>query len=90
MARKLRKPPEGVHLPETPDMAAWKKEFEHLKEKDHIEKLASLGLSEEELEEFKEMEHGTPIEDELLVEGPVGEEGAPKKGAKKTSKKAKK
>jgi hypothetical protein len=88
MARNLKKPKEGERLPDSPDMIAWKKEFEEMKEEDHLRKLAELGLSEDELEEFKEMEKGIPIEDELLVEGPVEEDAS--KGTKKAVKKGKK
>lgn len=79
MPRKLNKPPEGARLPETPDMKAWREEFEELREEDHLKKLAELGLDEEELEEFKKMEKGVPLEDELLSEE---SEEAPKKGKK--------
>ena len=75
--RKLNKPPEGAHLPLSADMKAWQEEFDSMKQEDHLKKLAELGLDEEELEEFKEMEQGVPLEEELLQEGPVKD--APKK-----------
>jgi hypothetical protein len=90
MARKLRKPKEGEHLPDTPDMAAWRKEFEQMKEEDHLRALKELGLSDDDLKEFREMEHGVPPEEELMVEGPIEGEEAPKKKGKKPAKKAKK
>ena len=90
MARKLRKPKEGEHLPKSADMEAWKKEFDELKEEDHLKKLSKLGLSDKELEEFKEMEHGVAIEKELMVEGTLEGEEKPKRNVKKASEKAKK
>lgn len=51
---------EGHPLAETADMKAWKKEFEKLSLSDHEEKLRSLGLDDEDLEEFKnEFNNGT-------------------------------
>jgi hypothetical protein len=79
MAKKLNKPPEGASLPESADMRAWREEFEQMGEEEHLKKLAELGLSEDELEEFKEMEKGVPIEDELLSSV---EEDKPKKSKK--------
>jgi len=84
MARKLSKPPEGVKLPESADMVAWREEFEQMSKEEHLAKLRALGLDDEELEEFKEMEEGAPLEDELLVDGPLGKE---EKIKKKTTKK---
>jgi len=81
MARALRKPPEGKKLPDSADMAAWRKEFEEMDLDTHLNKLKSLGLTEDELEEFKEMEEGAPLEEEIMMEGPV------KKETKKKSKK---
>lgn len=50
----LRRKKEGHPLPETAEMKAWKKEFEHMSLSEHEEKLRSLGLDDEDLEEFKE------------------------------------
>ncbi|MFA5357992.1 MAG: hypothetical protein WC308_03650 [archaeon] len=85
MMRKPQKPPEGAKKVETADMVAWRKEFEKMKTEDHLEKLAALGLDDEDLEEFKEMESGVPIEKELISEEPVAEEKAVK-GLKKQKK----
>ncbi len=85
MMRKPQKPPEGAKKPETAGMAAWRKEFERMKPEEHIEKLAALGLDDEDLEEFKAMESGVPVEKELLPEEePKGEN--PKKSLKKPKK----
>jgi len=84
MMRKPVKPPEGARMKETADMVAWRKEFEKMKTSDHIEKLASLGLDDEDLEEFKEMkDNGVPLEKEILGEAEPTEEPAPKKKTKK-------
>jgi hypothetical protein len=81
MMRKPVKPPEGVKLKETPDMIAWRKEFEQMKEADHLAKMKELGLDDEDLEEFKEMRSGKSLEEELIGETPIEEK--PKKKAKK-------
>jgi len=89
MPKKLKKPAEGAQKPMTPDMKAWLEEFKEMKTGDHLAKLKSLGLDEEELEEFKEMEEsGVPLEEEIMHEGPEAEEKTSKK--KTTKKKAKK
>lgn len=44
---------EGHPLKDTADMQAWRKEFDKLSLGDHEEKLRSLGLDEEDIEEFK-------------------------------------
>lgn len=85
MMRKPQKPPEGAKKAETADMAAWRREFEKMKTEDHLEKLASLGLDDEDLEEFKEMESGVPIEKEILSGEELAEEN-PKKAPKKAKK----
>ena len=84
--RKLKKPEDGKKMPESADMVAWKKEFDEMKTDDHLAKLKALGLDDDEIEEFKEMEEGAPIEDELMCDGPLGKEGDPKT-IKKTVKK---
>jgi hypothetical protein len=81
MMRKPVKPPEGAKLKETPDMVAWRKEFEQMKEADHLAKMKELGLDDEDLEEFKEMRSGKSLEEELIGNAPVEEK--PKKKAKK-------
>ena len=64
--RKLSKPPAGAKLKVTADMEEWQKEFSKLKTEDHLEKLASLGLDDEDLEEFKALEKGeVSLEDEF-------------------------
>ena len=84
MMRKPQKPPDGAKMKETADMVAWRKEFEKMKTSDHAEKLAALGLDDEDIEEFKEMEEkGVPLEKEILGETEAAEEPAPKKKAKK-------
>ena len=45
---------EGHALKETEDMRLWKKEFEKISLKEHDEKLKSLGLDDEDIEEFNE------------------------------------
>ena len=72
--RKLKKPAEGAVKPITADMVAWKKEFDEMGTDEHLLKLKALGLDDEELEEFKEMEEGAPLEDEIMSEGPLGKE----------------
>ncbi len=80
--RKPKKPEEGKRLVDTPDMIAWRKEFEEMDLSAHKAKLKSLGLDDEEIAEFEEMEkEGIPLEEEILEEGPV------KKEEKKKSKK---
>lgn len=84
MARKLKKPLEGEKLPETPDFQAWKKEFESMSKDEHKQKLLALGLDDEEIEEWEEMEEeGIPLEEEIIEEGPIKE-----KATAKTVKKA--
>jgi len=83
--RKPQKPPEGAKLKETADMLAWKKEFEKMKTEDHLEKLASLGLDDEDLEEFKALEKG-----EKTLEDELGGEETPEKAAPAPKNKAKK
>ncbi len=81
MMRKPVKPPEGAKLKETADMIAWRKEFENMKESDHLAKMKELGLDEEDLEEFKVLRSGKSLEEELV--GPGAIEEKPKKKAKK-------
>lgn len=45
---------EGRLLPDTPDMKAWRKEFEKMSLSEHDNKLRQLGLGDEEIEEFNE------------------------------------
>ncbi len=89
--RKLKKPAEGVVKPMTADMIAWKKEFDEMDLEAHKARLKSLGLDDEEIAEFEEMEEGAPLEDELLSDGPLGKEEDStqniKKPVKKTAKK---
>jgi hypothetical protein len=88
--RKLKKPAEGMVKPITADMVAWKKEFDEIDIDEHKAKLKALGLDDDELAEFEEMEEGAPVEDEIMCEGPLGkEEEQPKKKTtkKKTTKK---
>jgi len=71
MARQLKKPEEGKRLPDSADMVAWRKEFEEMDINAHKARLKSLGLDDEEIAEFEEMEkEGVPLEEELLHEGP--------------------
>ncbi|MDD3159353.1 MAG: hypothetical protein PHQ98_00075 [Candidatus ainarchaeum sp.] len=65
LKRKPTKPPEGAAMKDTPDMIAWRKEFEEMDLNTHLKKLKELGLDDEDLNEFKEMET-MPIKD---VEG---------------------
>lgn len=50
----LKRKKEGRPLPMTADMKAWEKDFEKMSLDDHADKLRSLGLDDEDLEEFKE------------------------------------
>jgi hypothetical protein len=71
MARSLKKPVEGKKLADTPDMVAWRQEFEEMDLEAHKARLKQLGLDDEELAEFEEMEvKGIPLEEELVHEGP--------------------
>lgn len=81
--RKPQKPPEGARLKETADMVAWRKEFEQMKTEDHLAKMKELGLDEDDLEEFKEMQSGKPLESELLGDSADEQSKSPKKKAKK-------
>ena len=86
--RKPKKPVEGQRLPDTPDMVAWRKEFEEMDIEAHKERLKSLGLDDEELSEFEEMEKdGVPLEEEILHEGPSKEKSPKTKVQKKSAKK---
>jgi hypothetical protein len=87
--RKLKKPKEGERLPDTPDMLAWRKEFEELDIDAHKQRLKALGLDDEELAEFEEMEkEGVPLDEELIHGGPADEiEEKPVKTTKKKIKK---
>ncbi|MBI2598010.1 MAG: hypothetical protein HYW50_02340 [Candidatus Diapherotrites archaeon] len=49
---KLRRR-EGHPLEDTEDMKEWRREFEKMSLIDHEKKLKSLGLDEEDIEEFK-------------------------------------
>ncbi|MDD3084160.1 MAG: hypothetical protein PHP82_03995 [Candidatus ainarchaeum sp.] len=69
MNKLLKKPVEGRKLPDTPDMKAWREEFEAMSKEEHLAKLKALGLDDNELAEFEEMEEkGIPIEDKLTHE----------------------
>jgi hypothetical protein len=87
--RKLKKPKDGEKLPETPDMVAWRKEFDTLDLDAHKAKLKALGLDEEELAEFEEMEKDdVPLEEELIHEGTSEEIKDVKVSSKQVKKKA--
>jgi hypothetical protein len=83
MMRKLNKPPEGAKMRDTPDMQAWRKEFEQMKPEEHLAKMKELGLDEEDLDEFKEMQSGKGLEEELLEEKEAVSPKEVKKKAKK-------
>ena len=85
--RKLKKPEEGAKMPETADMIAWKEEFDAMGTEEHLAKLKALGLDDEELKEFLEMEEGAPLEDEIMCEGPLGKEEEKPSKKKSTTKK---
>ncbi len=53
MVRKRAR--EGKPLPDTPEMKAWRKQYMQMSFEEHVEKLRELGLSEEEIAEFKEV-----------------------------------
>ncbi|MDD4250570.1 MAG: hypothetical protein PHX27_00035 [Candidatus ainarchaeum sp.] len=57
MAKILKKPAEGKTLPNTPAMDAWREEFESMTREEHLAKLKALGLDDDELAEFEEMEN---------------------------------
>ncbi len=48
----------GKPLQNTKNMQVWRNEFEKLDIKDHVQKLSALGLDNDDLEEFVEMETG--------------------------------
>lgn len=77
-----RKKKEGRPLPETADMEAWREEFKEMTLEDHDKVLKSLGLDEEDIEEFNEAEKtGKKLEDVMgLSEVPAEESGARKNG----------
>jgi len=81
--RKLNKPPQGAKMKETADMIVWRKEFERMKTEDHLAKMKELGLDEEDLDEFKEMQGGKSLENELLGENAEENTGKIKKKLKK-------
>ena len=87
MLRKLNKPPEGARMKETADMVAWRKEFEEMDIEVHKARLKSLGLDEDDIAEFEEMEEGAPLEEELMQVGPVVKEKESKNTKKKATKK---
>ena len=79
-----RKKAEGKPIPETVDMKMWREEFKEMKIEDHQKVLKSLGLDEEDIEEFKEAEKGgKKLEDILGVGEEDGEEKPPEKKGKK-------
>lgn len=51
---------EGHPLKETSEMRLWRQEFEKMSLKEHDEKLKSLGLDDEDIEEFNEDFSGDP------------------------------
>ncbi|MEK6958944.1 MAG: hypothetical protein AABW59_02755 [archaeon] len=83
MMRRPMKPPDGAKLKETADMVAWRKEFEKMSEKEHVSKLKELGLDDEDIKEFDEMEKGVPLEKELLGDETTAKTPAPSKKKKK-------
>jgi len=85
--RKLNKPPEGAKMKETADMVAWRQEFEEMDIEAHKARLKSLGLDEDDIAEFEEMEEGAPLEEELMQVGPVVKEKESKNTKKKATKK---
>ncbi len=88
MARNLKKPVEGKKLADTPDMVAWRQEFEEMDLAAHKARLKQLGLDDEELAEFEEMEtKGIALEDELVHEGPEIKEDKKSLKDKKPAKK---
>jgi len=50
----LRKIREGKPLPDTEEMKAWRKQYMGMSFEEHKQRLMNLGLSEEEIEEFRE------------------------------------
>ncbi len=81
--RKLKKPAEGAQMKESANMKAWREEFDQIDLDEHKAKLKALGLDDEEIAEFEEMEEGAPVEDEIMCEGPLGKETPAKKTTKK-------
>ena len=82
--RKLNKPPEGAKMKETADMIAWRQEFEEMDIEAHKARLKSLGLDDDDIAEFEEMEEGAPVEEEIMQVGPiVKEKNSVKKSVKK-------
>jgi hypothetical protein len=51
----LRKVREGKPLPDTEEMKVWRKQYMEMSFEEHKAKLMELGLSEEEIEEFREV-----------------------------------
>lgn len=51
----LRRMREGRPLPETEEMKAWRRQYMNMSFEEHAAKLRELGLSEEEIAEFKEV-----------------------------------
>ena len=76
-------------MKETADMVAWRQEFEEMDMQAHKARLKSLGLDDDDIAEFEEMEEGAPVEEEIIQVGPVIKEktSAKKSVKKKTTKK---
>jgi len=64
MKKKGKKPAEGEHLPETADFVQWKKEFEKMTVEEHANKLAELGLDDEDIDDWKADLYGNPEEED--------------------------
>ena len=81
-----RKKKEGKPLPVTADMKIWREEFNEMSLEQHDKVLKSLGLDDEDIEEFNENFNGKkPLlgSEESETEQPALEEGQPKEKKKK-------
>ena len=76
-------------MKETADMIAWRQEFEEMDMQAHKTRLKSLGLDDDDIAEFEEMEEGAPLEEEIMQAGPPLKEKTTtkKKAVKKATKK---
>ncbi|HLC93203.1 MAG TPA: hypothetical protein VJH23_05865 [archaeon] len=83
-----RKKKEGKPIPETSDMKMWREEFKEMKLEDHDKMLKNLGLDEEDIAEFNEVEtKGKKLEDLLGLDGDgQGAKQAEPESAKKKKK----
>jgi hypothetical protein len=69
MVKAVKKIIEGKKLPDTPDMKAWREEFNAMTKEEHLAKLKALGLDDEELAEFEEREEkGISLDEKLVKE----------------------